>query len=247
MKRNIKRRLSVNLDHIATLRQVRKINYPDLMLAAGITELGGADGITLHLRGDRRHIQDDDVKKIKVNSILPVTLEMAATEEMLSFAAENRIHTVTLVPERPSELTTEGGLDIAKNISNLTHYIKLLKGHGIKVTAFTEPDSEQIHASFEAGCDAVEMHTGRYALVYPEGIQAYKNELERIEKAASLGVSKGLLMNCGHGLHYQNVLPLAAIHDISEFSIGHGIVSRAVFTGLEKAVREMADLILWNF
>ncbi len=246
-EKNPHRRLSVNLDHIATLRRVRKVNYPDLLLAAGLCETGGAHGITLHLRGDRRHIQDEDVIRIRENSLLPVTLEMAVTQEMAEFAVNHRIHTVTLVPERPSELTTEGGLDIVKNYKEIAEYVKNLKSAGISVTAFTEPDPEQIQAARESGCDSVELHTGRYAVLFPDGAAAYAGELERIERAASAGTALGMRMNCGHGLHYQNIQNLAAMKEISEFSIGHGIVSRAVFTGLEKAVKDMADLILWNF
>ncbi|MFN3605409.1 MAG: pyridoxine 5'-phosphate synthase [Leptonema sp. (in: bacteria)] len=238
------RSLSVNLDHIATLREVRKLNYPSVFTAASICEISGADGITVHLRGDRRHIQDKDLYILREISLLPLTLEMAPTEEMLKIALKVRPHKVTLVPERRMEITTEGGLDLRENQKNLKEIIEQLKKEEIQICLFLEPDLESIQMAKEFHADAVEIHTGRFAILFNQNKQkGYLEELDRIKESILLGHSLKLNMNVGHGLHYQNVSLLAKIPEIQEFSIGHSIVSRAIFVGLEKAIREMLDLI----
>lgn len=235
------RALSVNLDHIATLRQARKTAYPSLTTAAGICEIAGADGITLHLREDRRHIQDRDLELISEISLLPVTLEMAPTEEMLHIALKHRPYTVTLVPEHRLEITTEGGIDAIRSASILKPVVDALKSEGIRACLFLEPERDQIEQARALGADSVELHTGRYAGLFDD--RKHGEELNRIELAVAYGVSLGLQMNAGHGLHYQNIRPLAAIKGLQEFSIGHAIVSRSVFIGLERAIREMGDLV----
>lgn len=238
------RSLSVNIDHIATLRQVRKTVYPELLTAAGICELAGADGITIHLRGDRRHIQDRDVELIRERSHLPLTLEMALTEEMVNFATVVKPDAVTIVPERPEELTTEGGMDAVKFRDELARFIPRLRSADIEISLFLEPDPDQIKMAAELGCDSVEIHTGRYAIHYEKRENdLLHQETLRIARVAEQGVNLGLHMNAGHGIHYQNVHDLAAITHLGEFSIGHGIISRAVFTGLETAIREMSRLL----
>jgi len=235
------RALSVNLDHIATLRQARKTAYPSLTTAAGICEIAGADGITLHLREDRRHIQDRDLELISEVSLLPVTLEMAPTEEMLHIALKHRPYTVTLVPEHRLEITTEGGIDAIRSASILKPVIDALKSEGIRACLFLEPERDQIEQARALGADSVELHTGRFAGLFDD--RKHGEELNRIELAVSYGVSLGLQMNAGHGLHYQNIRLLAAVKGLQEFSIGHAIVSRSVFVGLERAIREMGDLV----
>jgi pyridoxine 5-phosphate synthase len=241
------RSLSVNLDHVATLRQVRRTRYPQLATAAGLCELAGAEGITLHLRGDRRHIQDRDLDVIRTTSLLPMTFEMAPTSEMLEIALRIKPRTVTLVPERPEELTTEGGLRVDAMREEITRITERLKAGGIRVLMFIEPEETQLRGSKDVGADGVELHTGRYALLGEEENYIEETaELERIRKAAEVGQELGLMVNAGHGLHYQNVQAVAAIPGLQEFSIGHGIVSRAVLVGMERAVREMRDLIRLN-
>jgi len=235
------RALSVNLDHIATLRQARGTAYPSLTTAAGICEIAGADGITLHLREDRRHIQDRDLELISEISLLPVTLEMAPTEEMLRIALQRRPYTVTLVPEHRLEITTEGGIDAIRSASILKPVVDALKSEGIRACLFLEPERDQIEQARALGADSVELHTGRYAELFDE--RRHGEDLKRIELAVAYGNSLGLQMNAGHGLHYQNIRPLAAQKGLQEFSIGHAIVSRSVFVGLERAIREMADLV----
>lgn len=238
------RSLSVNLDHIATIREARKTNYPSLTTAAGICEVAGADGVTIHLREDRRHVQDRDLEIIRQITLLPLTLEMAPTKEMLEIALRTMPDAVTLVPERRMEITTEGGLDLTVNTDYLKDFIKILKEAKIKVCLFLEPDAGQIKLAKELGADAVEIHTGKYAVLYDKfHPEKYEEELQKIRESARLGTELGLQMNAGHGLHYHNIRPLARIKEISEFSIGHAIVSRAIFVGLEKAIREMAELI----
>ncbi len=238
------RSLSVNLDHIATLREVRKTFYPSITTAYSICELAGADGITVHLRGDRRHIQNQDVKILRTISLLPLTLEMAPTQEMLNIAKEIKPDKVTLVPERPIELTTEGGLDLTQNVDHLKKVIDTLKESKIRVCLFLEPDLKAIEKAKTLEVDAVEIHTGKYSLYFNEKKwDLFEEELIKIQESVVLGKSLGLVMNVGHGLHYQNIKPIANISDIHEFSIGHSIVSYAVFVGLEKAIREMLNLI----
>ncbi|MBI3394746.1 MAG: pyridoxine 5'-phosphate synthase [Spirochaetia bacterium] len=241
---NAARRLSVNLDHIATLRQARRTKYPVVADGCGILERAGADGVTLHLRSDRRHIQDADVELVGRVSLLPLTLEMAATPEMADNAVRFRPHMVTLVPERPEERTTEGGLDCITQKSSIVPVAKALKEAGIRLCIFVEPDADQLKAALDLGAGSVELHTGAYADAGEAGdVLRVQAELRRIESAAERGRELGLGVNVGHGLHYQNVQALAAIPHVSEFSIGHAIIGRAVFTGLEAAVREMARLI----
>ncbi|MBU43382.1 MAG: pyridoxine 5'-phosphate synthase [Spirochaetaceae bacterium] len=243
-KSTLSRSLSVNLDHMATLRQVRQTNYPSLTTAAGICEVAGADGVTLHLREDRRHIQDRDLELLRETSLLPITLEMGSTPEMLAIALKTRPHAVTLVPERRQELTTEGGLDAVGLEKQLVPVVSDLKSKGIVVCLFLEPDVDQIQKAHSLGCDSVELHTGAYALDWEQSrTQAIEKHLSRIEIAVKKGTELGLQMNAGHGLHYQNIRPLAALKGLTEFSIGHSIICRSLFVGLEKAVREMADLI----
>lgn len=238
------RSLSVNLDHIATLREARKTNYPSIVTAVGICEVANADGITLHLREDRRHIQDNDLEIIRKITLLPLTLEMAPTNEMLSIALKNKPDAVTLVPERRMEITTEGGLDLTKNQNQIQYIIDELKKHAIKVCVFLEPIKEQIRIAKEMKVDSVEIHTGKYAILFDRfHPNKYQEELKLIQESAEYGCSLGLQMNAGHGIHYQNVRELAKIKEITEFSIGHSIISRAIFVGLEKAIKEMADLI----
>ncbi|MCB1169256.1 MAG: pyridoxine 5'-phosphate synthase [Leptospiraceae bacterium] len=243
-KSTLSRSLSVNLDHMATLRQVRHTSYPSLTTAAGICEVAGADGVTLHLREDRRHIQDRDLEILRETSLLPITLEMGSTEEMVAIALRTRPHAVTLVPERRQELTTEGGLDAIKLEKQLSDVVSRLKQKGIVVCLFLEPDTAQIEKAHSLGCDSVELHTGAYALDWEESrTQAIEKHLSRIQDSVDRGCELGLQMNAGHGLHYQNIRPLAAIEGLTEFSIGHSIICRSLFVGLEKAVREMAWLI----
>lgn len=206
--------------------------------------MAGADGVTLHLREDRRHIQDRDLELLRETSLLPLTLEMGSTEEMLGIALRTGPHAVTLVPERRQELTTEGGLDAISMESQLGAVVQELKSRGIVVCLFLEPDLKQIEKAHDLGCDSVELHTGAYALDWEESrSQAIENHLNRIQAAVKLGCELGMQMNAGHGLHYQNIRPLAALDGLTEFSIGHSIICRSLFVGLEKAVREMAQLI----
>lgn len=235
------RALSVNIDHVATLRQARRTTYPSLATAAGICEVAGADGITLHLREDRRHIQDEDLKVLSEISLLPLTLEMAPTEEMLGIALQYRPRAVTLVPENRLEITTEGGIDAIRSASSLKPVLQALKEAGIRTCLFLEPDPGQIEQARTLQADSVELHTGRYAELFD--VQKHLPELQRIDEAVKLGRSLGLQMNAGHGLHYRNIRPLAALSGLQEFSIGHSIVSRSIFVGLERAVREMAELV----
>ena len=236
--------LSVNLDHVATLRQQRKTLYPDIVTAAGICELAGADGITLHLRQDRRHIQNRDVELIREISILPLTVEMSCSKEITDFICRIRPEKITLVPEKPEELTTEGGLNLKEMKKIVSELMKKMQGEGILVCLFLEPEISDIELAAEMKCDAVELHTGTYSHNFDAGNSARARDvLEKIIKSVESGRKAGLMMNAGHGLNYQNVKPVAELNGLSEFSIGHGIVSRAVFTGLEKAVKEMAELI----
>jgi pyridoxine 5-phosphate synthase len=235
-----KRSLSVNLDHIATLRQTRHTKYPDPVFAAGLCALAGADGITLHLRSDRRHIQERDVELIRETSSIPVTVEMACDDDTISIIKRILPDAVTLVPERPEELTTEGGLNLRFMRDRVATVVRDLKGAGIHVCLFLEPDLSDIEIAREIGCDSVEIHTGAYAHHFESRrVDLANAELERFREAARTGERIGLQMNAGHGLHYENIAPLAAIPQFSEFSIGHAIVARSIFTGLAEAVREM--------
>src|SRR3989338_4493791 len=229
--------LGVNIDHVATLRQLRKTKFPEPLLAAGICELAGADSITVHLREDRRHIQDRDVWLLKDTLQTRLNLEMAATEEMIQIACEVRPHSVCLVPEKRQEVTTEGGLDVVSLFESVKDAVIRLYEKGIQVSLFIDPDQKQIEASQKTGASMVELHTGRYCR---EGSQ---EELQKIFKAIQWAKSCGLMCNAGHGLDYVNIKSLAKHPDIHEFNIGHSIICRAVLVGLDQAVREMKALL----
>ncbi|HEY5656137.1 MAG TPA: pyridoxine 5'-phosphate synthase [Woeseiaceae bacterium] len=232
--------LGINIDHVATLRQVRGTSYPDPLHAALIAEQSGADSITLHLREDRRHIQDRDVEIMRGALQTRMNLEMAVTDEMLEIAERIRPQDVCLVPERREELTTEGGLDVAGQLHRVTQACKRLEAAGIRVSLFIDPDPRQLEASREAGAPVVELHTGAYAEAH--GAEQAK-ALARIVEAARIGDGLGLRIHAGHGLHYHNVTAVAAIAEIVELNIGHAIIARAVFAGLPDAVREMKRLM----
>ncbi|RMD46411.1 MAG: pyridoxine 5'-phosphate synthase [Aquificota bacterium] len=235
-------KLGVNIDHIATLREARKTFEPDPVKGALIAQESGADQITLHLREDRRHIQDEDLFRIKANiTKIPINLEMAPTEEMKKIAIDVKVDRITLVPEKRQEITTEGGLDVVSNLEYLKDFVKEVKNNGIKVALFIDPEENQIDASVETGADAVELHTGEYANAF--GNQIIK-ELERLENAAKYAKQKGLRVFAGHGLTYENVKPVAQIKEIEELNIGHSIIANSVFLGLDKAIEKMKRLIL---
>jgi pyridoxine 5-phosphate synthase len=232
--------LGVNIDHVATLRQARLGIEPEPVMAASLAILGGADGITVHLREDRRHINDRDLDMLRSFVPIELNLEMAATDEMLKIASKKRPDLVTLVPEKRKELTTEGGLDVKAGKKGIAKAVKILKDNGMKVSLFINPDSEDIEISAETGADMVEIHTGGYANA--RGAKKEK-ELARVIKSARKAVETGLLANAGHGLNYFNVSSIAELEEIRGLYIGHSIISRAVLVGLERAVREMKDLI----
>ncbi len=233
--------LGVNIDHVATLRQARGTTYPDPVRAALLAERCGADAITLHLREDRRHIVDRDVEVLRARLTKRMNLESAVTEEMVEIALRVRPDDVCLVPERRQELTTEGGLDVIGGFERVRHATGRLAGAGIRVSLFIDPDPAQIDAAKAAGAPVIEIHTGAYAEV--EGAAA-DAELARIKAAVAHARALGLKVNAGHGLHYGNVQPIAAIPDIAELNIGHAIVAEAIFLGWENAVREMKRLML---
>jgi pyridoxine 5-phosphate synthase len=233
--------LGVNIDHVATLRQARRTVEPDPVAAAVIAELAGADGITVHLREDRRHIQDRDVRLLRETVMTHLNLEMAPTDEMVAIALTIKPDYVTLVPERREEITTEGGLDIAGQVSRMTDVVSQLQEAGIPVSLFIDANPTQIEASAQVQAKFIELHTGCYAEA-KEGQQA--KELEILAKGSQLAREAGLRVNAGHGLTYWNVYPVACIEGMEELNIGHTIVSRAVLVGLERAVREMKDAML---
>lgn len=237
----MRQRLGVNVDHVATLRQVRRISYPDPVTAAALAELAGAGQITIHLREDRRHIQDRDLRILRETCQTLLNLEMAATPEMVKVAYEYKPNTVTLVPERREELTTEGGLDVASTRDSLAKLIKNLKDGEIVVSLFVDPDLDQVRACHRVNADRVELHTGRYCEARSEKERA--RELARIVDAAKSAAKLGLGVAAGHGLNYDNVRPIARIPEIDELNIGHAIVARAVLVGFERAVREMLALM----
>lgn len=234
-------KLGVNIDHIATLRQARGTRYPSPIQAALLAESAGADAITLHLREDRRHIQDRDVEILRELLITRMNLEMAVTDEMIEFATHIKPHDVCLVPERREELTTEGGLNVVTHFEKIRRACSILKDNGIRVSLFIDAEQDQVEAALRAGAAVVEIHTGHYA---DAASALVKQELERIRLAARFGVSLGLIVNAGHGLHYQNVQAIAAIPEVEELNIGHAIVAHALFVGWEKAVREMKTCML---
>jgi len=228
--------LGVNIDHVATLRQQRGTAYPDPVYAALVAEQAGADNITLHLREDRRHIQERDVRALRGLLTTRMNLEMAATEPMLALACEIRPADCCLVPERRAELTTEGGLDVRGAAASIGAACERLRAAGVRVALFIDPEPEQIDAAAACGASVVELHTGEYA----EASGAHQaQQLERLLRAARHGVQRRLEVHAGHGLHYRNVGPIAAIAEITELNIGHAIIAQAVFDGLGSAVREM--------
>ena len=235
-------RLSVNIDHIATIRQARKGAEPDPVAAAVLAELAGAQGIIAHLREDRRHVQDRDVRLLRETVQTKLNLEMAATDEMQRIALEVKPDFSTLVPEKREELTTEGGLEVASRLDFMKSYISRLQQGGIIVSLFIDPDDNQIAAAKKSGADWVEIHTGAYANA--KAGKERERELEKIIDAAKLASSLGLRVGAGHGLNYINVQTIARIPEVEELNIGHSIIARAALVGLERAVREMNDLII---
>jgi len=233
--------LGVNVDHVATLRQARRTTYPDPVFAALVAEQAGADSITIHLREDRRHIQDRDVRMCKEALQTRLNLEMAATEEMVKIALDVRPPDCCLVPERREEVTTEGGLDVAGHEDALRSICARLGDAGIRVSLFIDPDTRQLDAARNVGAPVVELHTGAYAEAQGE---RREHEFKRIQEAAHYGQSIGLTVHAGHGLHYHNVQPIAALAPIVELNIGHSIIARAVITGMREAVAEMKRLML---
>jgi len=229
--------LGVNIDHVATIRQARGTEYPSVAEAARMAEAHGADLITIHLREDRRHIQDRDVGQLIRQSTTRLNLEMAMTREMLAIALSHQPQDVCLVPERRAELTTEGGLDVVGQAGEVSNYSRELSEAGIRVSLFIDPDPDQIRAAADSGAPVIEIHTGAYANA--EDPDAARAELQRIAEAAELGKQLGLVINAGHGLHYQNIAPVVELNAIREFNIGHSIIARAIFVGLGKAVEEM--------
>jgi len=236
--------LGVNIDHVATIRQARRGVEPDPVAAAAIVELAGGDAITVHLREDRRHINDRDVRILNETVKTRLNLEMAATAEIQKIALEIKPYSVTLVPEKREEITTEGGLDVVNQKQHLSEYIKPFKAAGIIVSLFITPDEKQIRASAEVGADFIELHTGHYAECF--NTPKEKEAFEALKASSQLANSLGLKVNAGHGLNYQNVIPVISIPEMVELNIGHSIVSRAVFTGLKTAVKDM-KYILANF
>jgi len=233
-------RLAVNIDHIATLREARKGREPDPVAAAVIAEMAGAQGITIHLRSDRRHIQDRDLELLRKTIATKLNVEMAVTDEMARIALAVKPDQVTLVPERPQELTTEGGLDVVANAPAIEAFIARMREAGILVSIFLDAEPAQVQKAKAVGADAIEINTGRY--VDATGAAAAE-ELQRIKDAARAGASSGLEVLAGHGLNYVNVIPIAAIAEIVELNIGHAIVSRASLAGMDRAVRDMVSLL----
>ncbi|HKP70217.1 MAG TPA: pyridoxine 5'-phosphate synthase [Pyrinomonadaceae bacterium] len=243
-------KLNVNIDHVATIREARKTIEPSIVTAAVICEQAGANGITVHLRGDRRHIQDRDIEVLREVVTTYLNVEMAATDEMLEIALRTKPDAVSLVPESPNEVTTEGGLDVVGNFENIKNAIDKLKAAGIFVSIFIDPDLEQIEAAAGAGAQQVELCTAEYAemtlssrAAHGEGAQKAAAEISRIAQASAHARKHDLIVAAGHGLTYRNIGALASIPEISEFNIGHNIISRSVFVGLNQAVREMIEAI----
>jgi pyridoxine 5-phosphate synthase len=233
--------LGVNIDHVATVRQARRTTEPDPVWAATLAQLGGADGITLHLREDRRHIQDRDLRVLRETVTVKLNLELACNAEIVTMACQTKPDQATLVPEKREEVTTEGGLDLLAHRSRVAEAIARLRESGITISLFLDPDLRQIDAAAGLKADAVELHTGEYALAVGEDKQAA--ELAKLVRAAEHVRSQGLTLHAGHGLTYRNVKPIAAIQGMSELNIGHSIVARAIMVGFEQAVREMKKLI----
>lgn len=243
-------KLNVNIDHVATIREARKTIEPSIITAAVICEQAGAHGITVHLRGDRRHIQDRDIELLREVVTTYLNVEMAATDEMLAIALQTKPDAVSLVPESPNEITTEGGLNVVGNFENIKNVIEKLKEAGIFVSIFIDPDLEQIEAASGAGAQQIELCTAEFAELtlssrasHGEGLRKAESEVERIKKASQHAKNLGLIVAAGHGLTYRNIGSLAAIPEITEFNIGHNIISRSVFVGLNQAVKEMISAI----
>ncbi|MBN2125942.1 MAG: pyridoxine 5'-phosphate synthase [Deltaproteobacteria bacterium] len=234
-------RLAVNVDHVATVRQARGIDSPDPVLAAGIAELAGAEGIICHLREDRRHINDRDLRLLRQTVKTKLNLEMAAVEEMVNIALEIRPDLVTLVPEKREELTTEGGLDVKAKPAQYRNVAAKLRGKGIRISFFVDPDPAQIRAARDAGADIVEIHTGHYSEARTGGEE--EEQFERIAKAAKAAARMKLAVSAGHGLDYFNIKRFRSLPLVEEYSIGHSIVARAVIAGFDRAVRDMAALV----
>ena len=233
-------RLGVNIDHVATIRNARGGDHPDPVRAAHIAADAGADVITAHLREDRRHITDTDIDRLMAEIALPLNLEMAATEEMLAIALAHKPHAACIVPERREERTTEGGLDAAGQFDHLRPYVDRLKQAGIRVSLFIEPAERQVDAALRLGAPVVELHTGRYAHVSGDERTA---ELKRLTDCAALAVKNGIEPHAGHGLTFDNVIPVAAIPQLAELNIGHFLIGEAIFTGLDASVRRMRELM----
>ena len=232
--------LGVNIDHVATIRQARLGAEPDPVMAAALAILGGADGITLHLREDRRHIQDRDLRLLREVVPCELNLEMAATKEMVGIALKTKPDLVTLVPEKRQELTTEGGLDVASQKKTVREAVRRIRDAAIPVSLFINPSPDDIEISKQTGADMVELHTGMYANAKKK---RQEEELVRVMKAVEYALKAGIMVNAGHGLNYLNVSDIASIQGLRALYIGHSIISRAVFTGMEKAVRDMKELI----
>jgi len=235
------KKLGLNIDHVATLRQARGARYPNVLRAALICEEAGADAITLHLREDRRHIQDRDVEVLRDMLQTRMNLECAVTEEMIANALRIKPHDLCLVPERREELTTEGGLDVLRYFDAVKSACERCRDAGIRVSLFIDPDAKQIDAAVRAGAPLIELHTGKYADA--DSVPAHEFELQRIRTAAEYASAQGLQVNAGHGLHYHNVQDIVAISQIIELNIGHAIIAESLFIGLEAAVRKMKDLV----
>ncbi len=234
-------KLMVNIDHVATLREARRIHYPDPVYAAGIAEMAGASGIIVHLREDRRHIKDRDVRILRDVVRTKLNLEMAATDEMVAVAREILPDMVTLVPEKRQELTTEGGLDVAGNKARIGAAVERMREKGIQVSLFVDPDENQVQAAKDVAADMIEIHTGHFSDAASQSER--ERELKRVVSGAQKGKALGMGVNAGHGLHYENVSEIVAIPSIDELSIGHSIIARAVFVGLDRAVRDMLALM----
>jgi pyridoxine 5-phosphate synthase len=233
--------LGVNIDHVATVRQARRTYEPDPVWAAALAELGGADGITLHLREDRRHIQDRDLRVLRETVTVKLNLELACNDEVLDIACQTKPDQATLVPENRAEVTTEGGLDVVGQRARLAKAIERLHAAGIVVSLFLDAEAAQIDAAAELKADAVELHTGQYALAKDHAQSA---ELVKLVNGARRIIEQGMTLHAGHGLTYRNVQPIASIPRMSELNIGHSIVARALMVGFQQAVREMKDLIV---
>ncbi len=233
--------LGVNIDHVATLRNARGGVDPDPIQAAEICEKSGATSITTHLREDRRHIKDQDVKTLKKILKTNLNLEMAVTDEMQKIALSVKPHSVCLVPEKRQEVTTEGGLDVASRLNRITEFVQPLLDAGILVSLFIDPSKEQVYAAAKTGAQFIELHTGQYSMAF--GTPNETEEFEKLREASRLAHALGLKVNAGHGLNYENVYRMKQIEDLYELNIGHSIIARSVFVGLEQAVKEMKDLI----